>query len=171
MKSPEEILSELGRCSLGSAFSSTRRNSLISTRAELRQAANRGLQIFPVPEIAKWTSHPELLIKEATLEVSRLEELTAIYPLCTWRAAVGSSGLCVIRLEEPVGRAWFAIKNEDQGDCRTLTTVRGGTIWAIFRRPAGLVLRASTKALAPGVRILAEGRASPFRHRVGPRTD
>lgn len=162
MKSAEEFLSALDRGSRGAAFSTTRQKPLVSLLTELRKTANRGLEIFPVPEIAQWTRHPELLIREATLEISRLEELAAMYPLCTWRAAVGPSRFCVVRLEESVGRAWFASNNEDQGDCRTLSTARGGLVWAIFRWPSGLVLRASAKALAPGVRILTDGESFPI---------
>lgn len=162
MKAPEERLSQFGRSSRGAAFSPKRGKPLVSLRTAVQQATIRGLRIVPVPQIVQWTGKPELLVKEATLEITRLEELAAMYPLCAWRAAIGSSRLCVVRLEEPVGRAWFAAKSENQGDCRTLSDTRGATVWAIFRWPAGLVLRAPGKSLAPGVRILTDGDSFPI---------
>ena len=90
---------------------------------EVRQAANRGLAVFPVPEFAKLTGQSEFLVGEATSDVSRLEELAAVHTSFAWHAAVGSSRLCVVRLDGLKGRAWFAAKNEDQGECRTLAAM------------------------------------------------
>jgi hypothetical protein len=149
MKSPEQFLATLSRSSHGAALSSTRRKPLlIALRTELQQTANRGIQIFPVPGIAQWTGQTDLLIREATVEISRLEELAEMYPLCTWRGAVGLSRICVVRLEEPAGRAWFAAKNEDQEGCRTLSIMR-------------LVLREAAKSLGPGATILTDGDSFP----------
>lgn len=72
MKSPEEFSSELSRSSRGAAFSSARRKLVTTLHPEVRQAANRGLQVFPVPEVAQWTGHPEQLLEEATVEISCL---------------------------------------------------------------------------------------------------
>lgn len=124
---------------------------------EVRQAANRGLRIFPAGQVAKLTGNSDLLIGEATCDISRLEELTvAAYPLCEWRIAIGPSSLCVLHLDGPVGRNSFAALIQEHGeDLSTLQAHRGDTAWAFFRWPKGLVLRATAKRLAPGVRVLA----------------
>lgn len=162
MKTLEEFFYEQNRRSLPcSAFSSPHGKLLSALRAEVRETANRGFAIFPVTELSRLTGQPDQLIGEATSDISRLEELGAMYPLCTWRAAVGPSGLCVVRMNALEDRAWFEAKCQDQGDCLTLTAVRGGTVWAIFYRPKGLVLRESAKRLTAGVRILGDGESFP----------
>jgi hypothetical protein len=128
---------------------------------EVRQAANLGWRIFPVSPLAKLMGNRDLLIGEATCDVSRLEEFAAEYPSCEWRVAVGPSSLCVLQVVGPEGRNSFAALSQDQGECLTLQSRRGETAWAFFRWPAGLVLRASAKKLAPGVRILADGDSCP----------
>jgi hypothetical protein len=95
--------------------------------------------------------------REAANEISRLEELAAEYfPLCGWRVVVGSA-LCVVELDGQQGRNSYAALAQDQEECLTLQSGRGDTALAFYRRPRGLVLRASARKLAPGVRILAEG--------------
>jgi hypothetical protein len=162
MKSPEVFLSELNLSSRSAVVMTTRLNPVPSLSCEVRQAANRGLAVFPVPEFAKLTGKPEFFIGEATSDISRLEEWAAEHPSCTWHGAVGLSRQCVVRIDGMKGRVWFAAKNEDQADCRTLSVERGDTVWAIFRWPAGLVLRSPAKALGPGVKILAEGSSFPI---------
>lgn len=162
MKSAEVFLSELNRSSRGAVLTSAGMKPLSSLHPAVRQAASRGLAVFPVPELAKLTGQSDFLIGEATSDLSRLEELAAEHPACIWRAAIGPSRLCVVRLDGMQGRAWFAAKNEDQTDCRTLSVTRGDAVWAIFHWPEGLVLRESAKAPATGVRILADGDSFPI---------
>jgi len=161
MKSPEEFLSELSRSSRGAVFATARTKPLPSLHPEVWQAANRSLAIFPDPEVARLTGRPEFLIGEATSDISRLEELAAEHPSNNWHAAVGMSRLCVVRIDGMRGRAWFAAQNEGEADCRTLSIMRGATVWATFQWPAPLVLRASASLLSPGVRILSDGDSFP----------
>lgn len=129
---------------------------------EVRRAANLGWKIYPVTPFAKLTGTPDLLIGEAVSEVSRLEELAAKHNPCGWRVATGASSLCILRLDGPEGRTSFQALTQDCGECLTLWAHRGGTAWAYFRWPEGLVLRVSAKKLAVGVRILAEGDSCPI---------
>ena len=126
---------------------------------EVRQAVNRGWHVFPVSPLAKFTAQPDLLIGEATSEISGLEEFAAEYPLCGWRVVVGPSSLCTLRLDGQVGKDSFAALSADQGECQTLQAHQGDTAWAFFRWPTGLVLRTSATKLAPGIRVL-KGRDS-----------
>lgn len=160
MRSPEQFFAELGQISRQTVSTPTTPYPLTSLHPEVRQAVNRGLAVFPVSEIAQWTGNPERLTEQATDEVSRLQELAAENPRCAWRAT--SSRFCVIRIQGPEGRAWFAAKNSDQDDVRTLTVVRGAIVWAVFQWPVGLVLRASCSKLATGVRILTDGESFPI---------
>lgn len=162
MKTIEEFLSQHNTRGSACPFSSSlKRNIFSMLREEMLETINRGLTIFPVPEFVKLIPQPDLPFCEATSDISRLEELAAMYPLCTWRAIVGSK-LCVVRLDGLEGRAWFAAKCQEQGDCLTLTAVRGDMLWAIFHWPKGLVLCASAKKLVPGVTILADGDSFPI---------
>lgn len=145
------------------AFTSSPRDRPSTLPEEVRQAANLGWRIFPVSPLAKLIGNRDLLIGEATCDVSRLEEFAAEYPSCEWRVAVGLSSLvCVLQVVGPEGRNSFAALSQDQGECLTLQSRRGDTAWAFFRWPAGLVLHASAKKLAPSVRILADGDSCPI---------
>jgi hypothetical protein len=144
------------------AFTSSTNHRHSILPEEVRQAANLGWRIFPVCPLAKLLGNRDLLIGEATCDVSRLEELAAEYPSCEWRVAVGPSSLCVLQVVGPEGRNSFAALSQEQGESLTLQSRRGDTAWAFFRWPAGLVLRASAKKLAPGVRILADGESCPI---------
>lgn len=130
---------------------------------EVREAANRGWRIFPVPEVAKLTGNPDLLIDSATSEISSLEEVAAEhYPLWGFRAAVGPSSLCILQLDGPQGKNAFAALVQDQEECLTLQAVRGDIALAFFRQPKNLVLRASARKLAAGVMVLADGDSCPL---------
>lgn len=144
------------------AFTSSVGHSPSALPGEVRQAANLGWWIFPVSPLAKLTGNPDLLIGEAICDVSRLEEFAAAYPSCGWRVAIAPSSLCVLQIVGPEGRNSFASLSQDQGELLTLQARRGDTAWAYFRWPKGLLLRASAKKLAPGVRILAEHDSCPI---------
>jgi hypothetical protein len=123
----------------------------------VHEAANRCWLVFPVPELAQLAGNPDLLIGVASSDIPRLEELAAeYYPLCGWRIAVGPS-LCILQLDGQQGKDSFAALVEDQGECLTLQAGRRDTALAFFRQPKGVVLRASARKLAPGMRILACG--------------
>lgn len=124
----------------------------------VRQAANRGWQIFPVPPLAKLKGNPDLLIAEATSDISRLQELAAEYPQCDWRVAVGPSSLCIVALDGAQARSSFAALSQDHEDCLTLQAQRGDIAsWAFFRWPVGVLLRKGANTLASGVRVLGPG--------------
>jgi hypothetical protein len=163
MKSIEMYLSELARHRNSQYAASTSRdnNCLLTLPEEVRQAANRGWQIFPVSPLAKFSGNPDLLIAEATSEVSRLEEFAAEYPTCRWRVALGSSSLCALELEGQAGRESFTAVAGDQGESLTLQARRGDAALAFFQLPKGSVLRASAKKLATGLRILGESCLIP----------
>jgi hypothetical protein len=134
---------------------------------EVREAANLGMLIFPVSQVAKLTGNPNLLIGEATCEICRLEELAAKYWPYEWRVAIGPSSLCVLQLAGPEGRSSYAALSQDEGECFTLQAHRGDTAWAFYRSPKDLVLRKTAKELAPCVRILVDGDScvvAPFRN-------
>jgi hypothetical protein len=158
MKSIEIYLSERSRHrNLQYAVSTSRDNiSQLTLPEEVRQAANRGWQIFPVSPLAKFSGNPDLLIAEATSQVFRLEEFAAEYPTCRWRVALGSSSLCALDLEGQAARNSFTALAGDQGECLTLQARCGDEALAFFQLPKGSVLRASAKKLAPGLRILGE---------------
>lgn len=155
----EEFLFDLAlrRSSSPAAFASQQENHDRALSDPVRQAANRGWQIFPISPLARLKGNPDLLIGEATNVVARLEELAAEYPLCGWRVAVGPSSLCILELDGPQGRGSFSALSQEQGECLTLQARRGDTTLAFFRHPKGLVLRKSAKKLATGVRMLGPG--------------
>jgi hypothetical protein len=157
MKFEEFFLKHNGPDSPSSAFTTRQHDCHSALPEEVREAAIRGWLIFPVPQLAKLTGNPDLLIGEATSEISRLEELAAEYdPLWGWRMAVSPS-LCILEVDGPQGRSVFAALIQDEEECLTLQASRGDTAWAFFRFPKGLVLRSQARTLAPGVRILADG--------------
>jgi hypothetical protein len=126
--------------------------------AEVREAANRGWVLFPVSPLEKLTGRSDLLIGQATSEVSRLKELAAEFPGCSWRVAVSPSSLCILHLNGPQGRASLATALcQNDWDCCTLEARSGDAAWVFFQRPKGLVLRSSARRLAGGVKILGDG--------------
>lgn len=156
MKSIEELFSDLARRqnSSSAAFTAHGYNHYPVLPDAVREAANRGWQIFPGSPHPKLVGNPDLLIGEATSDISRLEELAAEYPSCNWRVAAGPSSLCILKLVGQQGRNSFAVLSQEQGECLTLQAHRGDTACAFFRWPKGLVLRSSAKNLATGVRTL-----------------
>lgn len=156
MNLEDYFFEKYGPTSPSTAFTPRTGNRSLTLAEEVRQAANRGWHVFPVSPLAKFTAQPDLLIDEATSEISRLEELAAEYPMCGWRVAVGPSSLCILQLDGQGGRNSFAALNQDQGECLTLQAREGDTARAFFRWPKGLVLRTSGTKLALGMRILRE---------------
>jgi len=161
MKSIELYLSELARRQNShTAVSTSGRDTPTSNFLdEVCQSANRGWQIFPESPLAKYSANPNLLICEATSEISRIEELVVEYPLCAWRVAIGPSLLCILQLNGQEGRDSFAQINQDQGECGTLQANLGSTCWAFFQWPKGLALRPAGSKPAPGVRVLGDGES------------
>ncbi len=160
MRSLEELFPERNTRALADrALTSATRQPRFELHPELRQAANRGFEIFPVPEIARLAGQPERLIGEATSDISRLEELAGEYPFCGWRVALGASKLCILRIDGSQGRVSIAALSLHEEDCLTLQAQRGDTVWAFFRHPKDLRLRSSAQKLAPGVSVLANGES------------
>ena len=156
MNLEDYFLEKFGPGSPSTASTSSPGNLSLGLPEEVRRVANRGWHVFPVSALAKFTAQPDLLIGEATSEISRLDEFAAEYPLCGWRVAVGPSSLCILRLQGQEGRSSFVALSADQGECLTLQAHQGDTAWAFFRWPTGLVLRTSGTKLALGMRILRE---------------
>lgn len=163
MRTLEEFYDEQNKRAVSeqTATSATHR-SVFELQHELRQAANCGLKIFPVPEIAKLTGQADWLIGEATSDISRLEELAAEHCFCNWRVALGPSKLCVLRVQGTQGRASLTALSQQEDDCLTLRAQRADTVWAFFRYPVGLTLRSLAKKLASGVSVLASGESCPI---------
>jgi hypothetical protein len=153
-----------------SADFTTRPGKCPSTlREEVRQAASLGLRSFPVSQLARLTANPNLLIGEATCDISRLEELAAAYEPCEWRV-VADPCLCVLRIDGKDGMDSVGeLSKFDQEECFTPQASRGNTVWNFFRRPNGLALRASAKVkeLAPGVSVVPEGESCPVPSSTG----
>jgi len=157
MKSIEVFLSELARQnSLSAASTSCDNISRPRLPEEVRQVARRGWYVFPMSPLARFSGNPDLLIAEATSEVSRLEELAVDYPMCRWRVALGQSSLCALELEGQAGKESFTAIAGDQGECLTLQARRENQALAFFQLPKGSVLRSSAKNLAAGLRILGQ---------------
>src|SRR5271165_2096607 len=160
MQFPDDAFERYSSSSPSAAVFASREYNHLSALLpeEVRQAANRGWRVFPVSKLAKLKGRPYLMIGEASSEISILEELAAAaHPVFEWRVAVGQSTLCILRLNGPLGRESFAGLVPDLDECLTLQASRGDTVWAFFRWPKGLVLRASAGRPAPGVSILGEG--------------
>jgi len=158
MKSIEEFFSDLERRgSLSARLSFNPRNHPSALPDAIREAANRGWKVFPWSMLAKATACPDLLLGEATSDLSRLEELAAEYPGCGWRVAAGPWSVCILQLDGQAGRNGFWSLSQEHGECHTLQAKRGDSASAFFRWPRGLQLRTSTKELITGVRILGEG--------------
>jgi len=161
MKSIEESLCKLAS-GQGSRFAAltTRDDNSPSTDLpdEVYEAANRGWALFPVSPLEKLTGRSDLLIGKASSEIARLKELAVEFSWCSWRVAVGPSYLCILHLEGPQGRASLAADLcQNDWNCFTLRAQRGDAAWAFFRWPKDLVLCASARRPARGVRILGDG--------------
>ena len=153
-------MGEVALAGFGTAlkFKSFPSNRPLILPKEVRQAANLGWRVYPLSPPTKLIGNSDLLIGEATCEIFLLEELAAEHSSCEWRIAVGPPSLCVLQIVGPEGGNSVAALSYDQGECLTLQAHRGDAVWAYFRLPKKvLVLRASARKLAPGVRILADG--------------
>lgn len=156
MRSIEDFFSDLERsqASPSTRLPFNRHNHRSPLPDTVRQVANRGWHIFPVSPLAKATGRPDLLISEATSDISRLEELAVGYSGCDWRVVLGPSSLCILEVDGPQGRDSLTALSREHPECLTLEARRGDAAWAFFRWPTGLALRRSAKKLATGVRIL-----------------
>ena len=159
MKSIEEFLSGLSRSQNSSSpeFTTHQPKHHSFLPETVCQAAHRGWRIFPVSQLDKLAGNPDVLMDEATCDISDLEKFAAEYPLCDWRVALGPSSLCILEMCGPQCRYSLAALSREEGDCFTLKAQRGDTLCAFFRWPTGLVLRNSAKKLAIGARMLGPG--------------
>lgn len=132
--------------------------------AVIRDAANRGWRIFPVPPAS--SLHASLTrdrIAEATNDLAVLEELAELNPSCRWGLATGkASRVFVLEMEGGLGSAALnrlaTIYIEDDGsDFHTLSSRAGEFVFAFFRYPAGLAMRHSGRHPEPGLTIHGEG--------------
>ena len=157
----EKFLLERSRSSPSAASSFRQRNHSSLLAAEARQAANRGLRVFPAPALA---ADHNLLFSQATSEIFRLEELAAAYPHCGWRVAATDPAVLILRIDGNVG--WgsvAALSRYDQEECLTLQMRRGDMTWALFIRPRRLAPpAAAAKKLADGLTILGGGDSFPI---------
>ena len=131
---------------------------------DVRQAASRGLRIFPVSQLAKLMANPDLLIDEATSDMGRLEKLAAEYGPCREWRAVADPWLCVLRIDGDAGgnSSVSTLSLGSQEDCHTLLAQRGDTTWAFFKSPGGFVRRSALRKLAPGLSIISAGQSCPI---------
>jgi hypothetical protein len=159
MKSIEEFLSGLSRSQRSAcpAITSSQPQHVSPLPHAVRQAAHRGWHIFPVSQLAKLNGNPDLLIGEASCDISVLEHFATEFPGCGWRVALGPSSLCIFEKSGPQQVYSLAAFNEHEENCLTLQAERGDTQWAFFTWPKGLVLRMSARKLLTGARILGPG--------------
>jgi len=104
MNLEDYFLEKYGPSSPSTASTTSAGNLSSGLPEEVRQAAKRGWHVFPVSPLAKFTAQPDLLIGEATSEISRLEEFAAEYPLCGWRVAVTKQARRVLDEPDPIGK-------------------------------------------------------------------
>jgi len=131
---------------------------------DARQAANHGLRIFPVSQLAKLMASPDLLIDEATSDIARLEKLAAEHGPCREWRAVADPWLCVLRIDGAAGgnSSVSTLSLGSQEDCHTLLARCGDIAWAFFKFPKGFVRRSAARDLPPGLSILSAGRSCPI---------
>ena len=131
---------------------------------DARQAANHGLRIFPVSQLAKLMARPDLLIGEATSDIARLEAMAAEHGPCREWLAVADPWLCVLRIDGAEGGNSSAstLSLGSQEDCRTLLARRGDIAWTFFKSPRGFVRRSAARDLAPGLSIVCAGLSCPI---------
>lgn len=159
----ERFLSEHPRLH-STAFNCSPSHHPPSLSEAVRQAANQGLRVFPVSQLAKMRANPDLLIGEATSEIAGLEELAAKYVPCReWRAVV-DPWLCVLRINGAAGgnTSVSALSQVTQEECHTLMARRGDMAWAFFRSPRGFVRCAATRNLPSGLSVLSAGSSCPI---------
>lgn len=161
----EKFLLEYSRSAPSAASCLRQRNYSSPLAEEVRQTVNRGLRVFPVPVLSP---SPDLLIGEASCEISLLEEFAAAYQGCGWRVTATDPALLVLRIDGNAG--WgsvTALSCYDQEGCLTLQVRCGDTTWAIFLRPKRLAPFAVAKKLADGLTILGGGSSFPIPPSVG----
>jgi hypothetical protein len=164
MTSFEKFLLAQGQSSPSAASSSRQpeQHSLLTDDA--RQAANHGLRIFPVSQLAKLMARADLLIDEATSDVNRLGVLVAEHGPCREWRAVADPWLCVLRIDGTAGgnSSVATLSLGSQEDCHTLMARRGDIAWAFFKSPKGFVPRPEARDLAPGLSIVSAGLSCPI---------
>ena len=160
----EKFLLVHGQSSPSAALSSRQPELRSLLTDDARQAANHGLRIFPVSQLARLTASPDLLIDEATSDFSRLGELAAEHGPCREWRAVAEPWLCVLRIDGTAGGnlSVAALSLGSQEDCHTLMARRGDIAWAFFKSPKGFVQRSAVRDLAPGLSIVSAGHSCPL---------
>lgn len=160
----EKFLLAHGQSSPSAASSSRQPEQRSLLTDDARQAANHGLRIFPVGQLAKLMASPDLLIDEATSDIARLEKLAAEFgPCLAWRT-VADHCLCVLRIDGAAGgySSVSTLSLGSQEDSRTLLARRGDITWAFFKSPRGFVQRPTARQLAPGLSVVSAGQSCPI---------
>lgn len=160
----ERFLLANGQSSLSAASISRQPEQRSLLTDDVRQAANHGLRIFPVSQLAKLMASPDLLIYEATSDVTRLGELAAEHGPCREWLAVADPWLCVLRIDGAAGgnSSVATLSFGSQEDCHTVMARRGDVAWAFFKSPKGFMRRSATRDLASGLSIVSAGHSCPI---------
>lgn len=137
----------------------------------IRDAAKgRRWRIFPITTGSLRAPAANALIRNATSNISILEELPALYPGCRYGLATGSeSGVWVAELDGEwnaqalYGLAGIAISSADESwDGNTLLSRGGSKTYAFFKWPNGLAMQRSCLNLIPGLKLHGEGSWVPL---------
>lgn len=131
--------------------------------AGLRDAANRGWRVFPIPPA--YSRHALVTrdrIAEGTSNLVTLEEMADANSGYRWGLATGqASGVFVLEVEGALGRVavsrFVTLYVAEFSDCQTLTSRAGESLFSYFRYPVGLVLRQGGRYPSPGLRIHGDG--------------
>jgi hypothetical protein len=127
--------------------------------AGLRDAANRGWRIFPIPPaISLYAPVIRDRIAEATNDLITLEELAYLNPAFRWGLATGqASRVFVLEVQGALGRValsrFTSLYMDEFSDSQSLTSRAGESAFAYFRYPVGLVMRRGGRDPEPGLTI------------------
>ena len=134
--------------------------------ASVRDAAQRGWQIFPIFARSKYAMGAASMIEQATTDLVQLEAWADQHPGCNWAVATGqASGVLAVEMDGAEGVTSFTflvLDNQSDEMIENALTSRAGhgeseTICVYFRWPADLAVRHVRGAIAPGLRLRGEG--------------
>jgi hypothetical protein len=128
----------------------------------VRQATSRLWRVFPVLAHGR-SAYAQALIKDATCDEARLEQLAYEHHGCNWGVATGrASRVFAVHADDERGPAAFVaftMKYEDEHTWQETLELELGdrAVCSFFLWPEGLVLRAGGRIIAPGLSIRGDG--------------
>ncbi|MGD0938997.1 MAG: bifunctional DNA primase/polymerase [Terracidiphilus sp.] len=145
-------------------------NSVELPQAIRDAAMGRKWRIFPVTTGSLRAPAANALIRDATSDISALEEQLALYPGCQYGLATGpESGVWAIEFDGGwnaaalYGLAGIVMScADDHLDGITLLSREGSKTYAFFKWPLGLGMQRSCINQVPGLRIHGDGSWVPL---------